>query len=210
MENSSQRFKSGERKKLGRPWACLSDRPDRTVRVRQNGKNFPIDRIVRIFLIEIFHFGSSSAFPAAGEIREKTLSPLAMPHGWGGCRAIRSDGRMDPALLSLKHGCRIMSQFLFMASAVSALGLPLIAMVALLLAKLSSGPAARRAERRFLAVLVVLTLVTAHTVTTQNAAWLIHTTTLGLMIVGSLWIPGQSTGETPLDGDDANHPFFAG
>ncbi|TWU02050.1 hypothetical protein [Neorhodopirellula pilleata] len=103
-----------------------------------------------------------------------------------------------------------MSQFLFVASAVSALGLPLIAMVALLLAKLSTGVAARRAERRFLAVLVVLTLVTAHTVMTQNAAWLIHTTTLGLMIVGSLWIPGQTAGESSLGTEDANHPFFAG
>lgn len=103
-----------------------------------------------------------------------------------------------------------MTQFLFIATAFSALGLPLIAMAALLLAKLSTGAAARRAERRFLAVLVVMTLVTSHTVMTQNAAWLIHTTTLGLIIVGSLWIPGQSASDHPLRSDEANNPFFAG
>lgn len=99
-----------------------------------------------------------------------------------------------------------MAQFLFVASAVSALGLPLVAMVALLIAKLSTGATARRAERRFLAVLVVMTIVTAHTVFTQNAAWLIHTTTMGLLIVGSLWIPGQSAYD---DASDPN-PLIAG
>jgi len=103
-----------------------------------------------------------------------------------------------------------MSQFLFVASAVSALGLPLIAIVALLLAKLSTGVAARKAERRFLAILVLMTLVTTHTVMTQNAAWLIHTTTLGMMIVGSLWIPGQSAAESSRSPEDTKHPYFAG
>ena len=97
-----------------------------------------------------------------------------------------------------------MAQFVFIASAFSALGLPIVAMLVLMLAKLTTGAAARRAERRFLAILIVMTLVTAHTVMTQNAAWLIHTTTLGLMIVGSLWIPGQATLK------DSNDPFFAG
>lgn len=84
-----------------------------------------------------------------------------------------------------------MAQFVFITSAFSVLGLPLIALAALLFAKLTTGTAARRAERRFLAVLVVMSLVTAHTVMAQNAAWLIHTATLSLMVVGSLWIPGQ-------------------
>ncbi|SMP75298.1 hypothetical protein SAMN06265222_1196 [Neorhodopirellula lusitana] len=85
-----------------------------------------------------------------------------------------------------------MAQIVFFASAFSVLGLPMLAMLALLVAKLSTGTAARRAERRFLALLIVMSLVTAHTVMTQNAAWLIHTTTLSLMVVCSLWIPGQS------------------
>ncbi|EMI41029.1 MULTISPECIES: hypothetical protein [Pirellulaceae] len=97
-----------------------------------------------------------------------------------------------------------MAQIVFIASAFSALGLPMVALLALLLAKLTTGTAARKAERRFLAVLVVMTLVTAHTVMMQNAAWLIHTTTLSLMVVGSLWIPGQKTLS------ESNDPFFAG
>ena len=103
-----------------------------------------------------------------------------------------------------------MAQLLFIASAFSALGLPVVAMVALLVAKLSTGDAARRAERRFLALLVVMTLVTTHTVMTQNAAWLIHTTTLGLMVIGSLWIPGQSACDNPRDAEGAHNPYFAG
>lgn len=98
-----------------------------------------------------------------------------------------------------------MAQFVFIASAVSALGLPMVALLSLLLAKLSTGDSARRAERRFLAVLVILSIVTAHTVMTQNVAWLIHTSTLGLVITGSLWIPGQSA----YDETDHN-PLFAG
>lgn len=98
----------------------------------------------------------------------------------------------------------MMAQIVFVASAFSALGLPMIAIVVLMLAKLTTGMAARRAERRFLSVLIVMTLVTAHTVMTQNAAWLIHTTTLSLMVVGSLWIPGQK----PLN--ESEDPFFAG
>ncbi|MCM2369303.1 hypothetical protein [Aporhodopirellula aestuarii] len=97
-----------------------------------------------------------------------------------------------------------MAQIVFIASAFSALGLPIIALLALMLAKLTTGMAARKAERRFLAVLIVMTLVTAHTVMMQNAAWLIHTTTLSLMVVGSLWIPGQQTLS------ESNDPFFAG
>lgn len=97
-----------------------------------------------------------------------------------------------------------MVEVAFFASVFSGLGLPPIAMVLLLLAKLTSGSAARRAERRFLAFLIVMTLVTAHTVMTQNAAWLIHTTTLSVMVIGSLWIPGQNS---LCESED---PFFAG
>jgi len=97
-----------------------------------------------------------------------------------------------------------MAQIVFIATAFSALGLPLIAMVALMLAKLTTGTAARRAERRFLSILIVMTLVTSHTVMMQNAAWLIHTTTLSLMVVGSLWIPGQKSL------NESEDPFFAG
>lgn len=97
-----------------------------------------------------------------------------------------------------------MAQIVLITTAFSVLGLPLIAIAALMLAKLTRGTAARRAERRFLAVLIVMSLVTAHTVMTQNAAWLIHTATLSLMVIGSLWIPGQPAYNERKD------PFFAG
>ncbi len=97
-----------------------------------------------------------------------------------------------------------MAQIVLFTSVLSLLGLPLIAMAALMSAKLATGTAARRAERRFLALLVIMSLVTAHTVMTQNAAWLIHTATLSLMVVGSLWIPGQQAYTASKD------PFFVG
>jgi len=84
-----------------------------------------------------------------------------------------------------------MDQLFFLGSVFSALGLPAVALIALLSSKLAIGPAATRAQRRFLACLVVVTVVTAKTVTTNDATWLIHTVTLSMMIIGALWIPGQ-------------------
>ena len=69
--------------------------------------------------------------------------------------------------------------------------LPLIGSIALLTAKLSIGEAARKAERNFFAVLIVMTAITLRTVITCDEIWLVHTTTLSLMIVGSLMIPSQ-------------------
>jgi hypothetical protein len=117
-----------------------------------------------------------------------------------------SSKHLSSKRFSRKHGRFPMAHFLFVASAFSALGLPIVAILALLIAKLSTGASARRAERRFLAVLVIMSVVTAHTVFNQNAAWLIHTTTLGLLIVGSLWIPGQAA----YDEADETNPLIAG
>lgn len=72
---------------------------------------------------------------------------------------------------------------------VDAIIMPLIGGLALLFAKLSQGDAARWAERQFFAVLVVITLVTLRTVITCDEVWLIHTSTLGTLIVGALVIP---------------------
>src|SRR5690606_9531879 len=108
-----------------------------------------------------------SLFPAKAKIRQKRI---VEPHG---SQVQRSGG--VPSLFDDVQGCRVMAQIVFFASVFSALGLPLIAIIVLLLAKLTTGSAARRAERRFLAFLIVMTLVTVHTVTMQNAAWLIHT-----------------------------------
>ena len=75
---------------------------------------------------------------------------------------------------------------------IDAIVMPLIGAIALLLAKLSQGDAARWAERQFFAALVVITLVTLRTVIVCNEFWLVHTATLGTLIVGALVIPGHS------------------
>lgn len=71
--------------------------------------------------------------------------------------------------------------------------LPLLASMALILAKFSRGEAARWAERHFFGVLVVFTIVTLRTVITCDEVWLVHTTTLGTLIVAALVIPGHET-----------------
>ena len=78
-----------------------------------------------------------------------------------------------------------------MTQIVDAIILPLIGAIALFFAKFSHGEAARWAERQFFTVLVVITLVTLRTVITCDDAWLVHTATLGTMIVGALALPGQ-------------------
>ena len=70
--------------------------------------------------------------------------------------------------------------------------LPLIGGIALFSAKLSVGDAARKAERHFFAALIVITAITLRTVIKCDEIWLVHTTTLALMIVGSLVIPSQN------------------
>lgn len=84
-----------------------------------------------------------------------------------------------------------MDQFAFLGTILNCLGIPAVAIVALLASKLSSGEAAVRAQRRFLVLLVIMSVVTARTVTTSEPTWLIHTLTLSIMIVGSLWIPAS-------------------
>ncbi len=67
--------------------------------------------------------------------------------------------------------------------------LPVMASLALALAKFTHGQAARWAERQFFAALLVITLVTVRTVIMCDETWLLHTATLGIMIVGALVIP---------------------
>jgi hypothetical protein len=71
-----------------------------------------------------------------------------------------------------------------------AIMMPLIGGLALLIAKVSHGDRARWAERQFFAVLLVITLITLRTVITSHEIWLVHTATLGSLIVGSMLIPG--------------------
>ncbi|MGI9474566.1 MAG: hypothetical protein ACR2NZ_23715 [Rubripirellula sp.] len=79
-----------------------------------------------------------------------------------------------------------------LTSFVDAIIFPLIGALALTFAKLSHGEAARWAEKQFFAVLLVITVVTLRTVINCHEIWIVHTTTLGGMIIGSLLIPGHA------------------
>lgn len=72
---------------------------------------------------------------------------------------------------------------------MDAIILPLIGGIALLFAKFSQGESRRWAERQFFVTLVVITLVTLRTVIHCDEFWLVHTATLGSIIVASLVIP---------------------
>ena len=74
---------------------------------------------------------------------------------------------------------------------MDAILMPFVGGISLLTAKFGRGDAARWAERQFYVVLVVITIVTLRTVIMCNQVWLIHTTTLGTLIVGALVVPSQ-------------------
>ncbi|MGB7344842.1 MAG: hypothetical protein WBD20_11545 [Pirellulaceae bacterium] len=76
---------------------------------------------------------------------------------------------------------------------LDAIVLPLLGIWSLVWSKISQGENARRAERQFLLVLVVITIVTLRTVINCDDVWLVHTMTLAMMIVGALSIPDQDT-----------------
>ena len=76
---------------------------------------------------------------------------------------------------------------------VDAIILPLLALGILFLSKVSDGDLARWAERQFYIALLVMTFVTMRTVALSGDAWLVHTGTLGIMIIGSLVVRTQGT-----------------
>jgi hypothetical protein len=76
-------------------------------------------------------------------------------------------------------------------SIMDAVLIPMAAGIALMLAKLTHGEMARKAEKNFFAFLVIMTLITLRTVVLCDEVWLIHTTTLAIMIVGALAIPSH-------------------
>lgn len=86
-----------------------------------------------------------------------------------------------------------MVDLLQIAGFLNALVCPMISGMLLLVSKLAHGEAARRAERRFLAALVVVTIMTVRTVIACDDAWLLYAVTLSILIVGALLIPNQET-----------------
>jgi hypothetical protein len=71
--------------------------------------------------------------------------------------------------------------------------LPLMGSVTLMFAKLTSGDTARWAERQFLAALLVITIATIRTVILCDENWLLHTATLGTIIIAALIVPGSES-----------------
>lgn len=74
-----------------------------------------------------------------------------------------------------------------------AFSLPVIGSIALASSKLTVGVSAQAAQRWFLGVLVAVTLVTCRTVISCDPCWLLHTTTLAMMVVGSMVLPDRQT-----------------
>lgn len=105
-----------------------------------------------------------------------------------------------------------MPDFPQMMSIMDAILIPFAGGVALLLAKLTHGEMARKAEKNFFAFLVVMTLITIRTVVLCEEVWLIHTTTLAMMIVGALAIPGHDavSQDTSTHRDAAFPSHYAG
>ncbi len=71
--------------------------------------------------------------------------------------------------------------------------LPLMGSITLMFAKLTSGEAARWAERQFFAALLVITVATIRTVILCDECWLLHTATLGTIIIAALVVPGSES-----------------
>lgn len=99
---------------------------------------------------------------------------------------------LSTALFSFTTECLLVLDLTQITSLLDAIIFPLIGSIALMYAKLSRGIAARRAEKQFFAILVVLTVVTLRTVITCHEIWIVHTMSLGALIVCSLLIPGQN------------------
>jgi hypothetical protein len=86
-----------------------------------------------------------------------------------------------------------MPTWTLLLSFVEFFSLPIIGSSALALSKFTAGPSARIAERWFLGILLAVTLITCRTVIVLGPCWFAHTATLGLMIVGALYLPDRDS-----------------
>ena len=95
-----------------------------------------------------------------------------------------------------------MPELAILMNLLDALLIPAVGAIALLMAKLTRGAMARKCERSFYVFLIVMTAITLRTVVICDKCWLIHTLTLGLMVIGALTIPDQSAYEHSGCGED--------
>ncbi len=85
----------------------------------------------------------------------------------------------------------LLTQQALLAGLLSTMVLPIAGGTTLIWAKLARGDSVPRAQRRFFACLLVITIVTLRTVIRCDDTWLFHMSTLAAMIVGALIIPDQ-------------------
>ena len=86
-----------------------------------------------------------------------------------------------------------MSNVLPLFGAMDVIVLPMLTALALLMSKVCEGDLQQKWEKHFLITLVVLTIVTIRTVIHCDDAWLIHTISLGAVIVAALVVPNQES-----------------
>lgn len=95
-----------------------------------------------------------------------------------------------------------MPLWITLLSCFETLALPLLGLAALVISKLTVGPAAQVAQQWFIGVLAAVTLITCRTVITSDTLWLLHTATLSVMVVGALLVPDRDA----LDRRRMSHP----
>lgn len=84
-----------------------------------------------------------------------------------------------------------MTTLLATAFGIHAFAIPVFGIAVLILSKLAIMDK-KFAESLFMAALTLVTLVTLRTVADNDPAWLTHTLTLAVMILGAVWLPSMN------------------
>ncbi|WP_417744670.1 hypothetical protein [Rosistilla oblonga] len=84
-----------------------------------------------------------------------------------------------------------MTTLLAAAFGIHAFAIPVFGIAVLIASKLSLADK-RFTESLFMAALTLVTLVTLRTVANNDPAWLTHTLTLAVMILGAVWLPSMN------------------
>ena len=82
-----------------------------------------------------------------------------------------------------------MSDILALAVGFNQFGIPLMGLVALFASKLCRGRRAEIADRWLLSIFALVIVMTFHALLLENRYWLLHSMTLGIMVVGATWEP---------------------
>ena len=76
-----------------------------------------------------------------------------------------------------------------MAVGAGAFALPLLGVGSLLTSKIATGAAGATAQRLFFATLLLATVATFRTMMAGEPAWLSHSLTMAVMIIGAVCVP---------------------